>query len=349
MSQTKIKLPNRCVYVMFRQNAEPFYIGKGAHSRAEYDHIRDAKSPKNTKKLNVIRKLLRTLGEVPTVIIRDGLSDEEASDIEIALIAAIGREDLGKGPLLNLTDGGDGVRGYRPTPFVKEKTRNGLLAAFAKPEVIEKCVTSGLTAWRDPLKREKRLIAIAQSQAKPEVIENHRIARAEPGFKEKHLAGIRKSREKESWAENQRTSQLVAQNRPDVKLKKSDSNLKTWSDPVLKLKQSLRQTDAMKRPGMFQANREKRILWWKEARKNDLMPKSGSEVEKILTLLLAFKFTMKKLLELLGRRPSGILYDEIYLKRAFEFLSRKYIYEIGPVGQRQIWRAKKPSGHYRKK
>lgn len=111
-----------CVYVMFRETGEPFYVGKGRYDRPK-DHIREAKigSPHNKHKQNIIKKLLREFGEVPVVIIRDELTNDQACEIEVALIAAIGRADLGKGPLVNLTDRGEGTTGYKFTEVEKAK------------------------------------------------------------------------------------------------------------------------------------------------------------------------------------------------------------------------------------
>jgi hypothetical protein len=49
--------------------------------------------------------------DIPRVKIRTGLSEQSANDIEIALIAAIGRYP--DGSLVNLTDGGDGRIGAK--------------------------------------------------------------------------------------------------------------------------------------------------------------------------------------------------------------------------------------------
>ena len=72
---------------MFRETGEPFYVGKGRYDRPK-DHIKEAiiGSSHNPHKQRIIRQLLREFGEVPCVIIRDNLSNDEASQIEILLI-----------------------------------------------------------------------------------------------------------------------------------------------------------------------------------------------------------------------------------------------------------------------
>lgn len=95
---------------------EPFYIGKGKNKRY-LDHITQV----DRKKKSYFReKLLKILSEYSKqelqkyiLILRDGLSEEEAFELEKELIKSIGRADLGLGCLTNHTDGGEGTRGGR--------------------------------------------------------------------------------------------------------------------------------------------------------------------------------------------------------------------------------------------
>jgi len=97
------------VYCLFRPwNLEPCYIGKGSGKRSikhkfyGHRHYND----------HLAKIFKRAAGsEIPCVILHNGLDEATAFEYERALIAAIGRADLGKGPLCNLTDGGDGCSG----------------------------------------------------------------------------------------------------------------------------------------------------------------------------------------------------------------------------------------------
>ena len=91
------------VYVKFRPwDGSPCYVGKGQGARAWEHEIRTI----NGHLRNIIKK---AGGSIPTVIIRDGMTEEEAFSLEIVLIKAIGRRDKGLGPLVNFTDGGEGT------------------------------------------------------------------------------------------------------------------------------------------------------------------------------------------------------------------------------------------------
>lgn len=99
-------------------NYEPFYVGKGTSSRI-VDHEKRAKDPKNiTYKDNKIRKIWSEGKQVIKSKILDRLEEDSAFDLEIQLIKEIKRKNEG-GPLINLTDGGEGLR--NPSPEVRKK------------------------------------------------------------------------------------------------------------------------------------------------------------------------------------------------------------------------------------
>ena len=91
---------------------EPFYVGKGKGNRAE-QHIWEAArrtGQYNKFKSRIISKIITEMEENPRIIIKKRrLTEKQALDTEKKLISIIGRRNLGEGPLVNLTDGGDGV------------------------------------------------------------------------------------------------------------------------------------------------------------------------------------------------------------------------------------------------
>ena len=100
-------------YDEFSFDYEPFYIGKGKDNRQTI-HLKPSKLKKNSPKNNKIKKIIKEIKEQPKIIIlRDNLSEHNAFDLEKKLITLIGRHDLKKGPLTNLTNGGEGSSGRK--------------------------------------------------------------------------------------------------------------------------------------------------------------------------------------------------------------------------------------------
>jgi hypothetical protein len=90
-------------YIWYRtdkEKPEPFYVGKGKGKRFEKYH---------NKHFDNIVKKHEKLGIKPLVgFYYKGPSEEMAYKNEMALIAKFGRKCLGTGPLINLTEGGEG-------------------------------------------------------------------------------------------------------------------------------------------------------------------------------------------------------------------------------------------------
>lgn len=89
---------------------EPFYVGKGVNDRY-LTHLRIANGTRKGKNNLIISKIKSILsdGYEPIIIkIEENLTKENYSDKEINAINIIGKVIENKGPLLNITDGGDG-------------------------------------------------------------------------------------------------------------------------------------------------------------------------------------------------------------------------------------------------
>lgn len=94
-----------CVYFhVNKKTSAVFYVGMGNKRR-----------PYMTQGRNKWwRSIVKKYGYDITIV-HDNLKWEDAIDLEISYIASIGRRDLNKGTLVNLTDGGDGApHGHTP-------------------------------------------------------------------------------------------------------------------------------------------------------------------------------------------------------------------------------------------
>ncbi len=89
------------VYIHRRESdGRIFYVGKGAAKRAHETCSRNVHWRRTVAKHGLIVEIIMTCE-----------NDKEAQAQEIRLIAEIGRRDLGMGPLVNMTDGGEGHTG----------------------------------------------------------------------------------------------------------------------------------------------------------------------------------------------------------------------------------------------
>lgn len=89
-------------------NNEPIYVGKGKKDRL-FIHIKYPDKIKNNPAFKKTLKEYKSIGVYPDIQkIQDNLSEEDAFNLERKIISSIGRKCSKDGPLLNLTEGGDG-------------------------------------------------------------------------------------------------------------------------------------------------------------------------------------------------------------------------------------------------
>jgi hypothetical protein len=129
----KILSPEYYVYALFRPDTGTvFYIGMGKGDRA-WQHVGESRRHRSYKD-NLIRKLIDVRGypEIPVVILRGGLTRDEAINLEIIMIAALGRYP--NGPLTNRTAGGDGGRIFLNEEDEKIKREKHSAATKGRPK-----------------------------------------------------------------------------------------------------------------------------------------------------------------------------------------------------------------------
>lgn len=90
---------------------EVFYVGIGKSKERAF-----SSRGRNSYWRNVVKKV----GYEVDILI-EGINWSIACEIERGLIKAIGRADIGAGPLVNMTDGGEGT--VNPSPAVREKNK----------------------------------------------------------------------------------------------------------------------------------------------------------------------------------------------------------------------------------
>lgn len=142
------------VYVIFRTNGIPCYVGKGRGQRSKHH----AKFSHNRHLRNIYNQ---AGGVLPLVKIREGLTDPEACSIERAFIAAIGRADLGLGPLVNFCDGGEGTSGHVKSAETRAKLSAAHKGKIVSPETVKKWRKSMKTFARTPESITKQKATVA--------------------------------------------------------------------------------------------------------------------------------------------------------------------------------------------
>lgn len=75
-------------------------------------------------------------------IVAEGISKEQACELEIFLIQEYGRRDLKEGTLCNMTDGGEGVHRKTVTPEIREKIRVSLSGRKRDPKIAQKMLAT---------------------------------------------------------------------------------------------------------------------------------------------------------------------------------------------------------------
>lgn len=122
-----------CVYRHRRLDKnEIFYVGIG-----------NIKRPYNTHNRNNYWKNISNKTEYEIEIIAEDLDWDTACELEVLLISEYGRINLKTGTLCNLTDGGEGNKGWNPSKITRDKMRDNNLGKRMSEESKEKCKIAG--------------------------------------------------------------------------------------------------------------------------------------------------------------------------------------------------------------
>ena len=193
---------------------EPFYVGKGKGGQW-LSHLNNVLNnsindvSRNLIKSGKIKHILFEGLEPIIIKFKEELLEDDAYNLEYILVKTIGRIDNETGPLSNLSDGGKGgTRGWIPTSEWREKNKQ-----------------RSIDRWKDPETRSLMLKRISEG------ITDESRKRARKSCKEHYL--IPENREKI------RVIQLEVQNRPEQKLKNSESIKNSWINPEIRKKRIL--------------------------------------------------------------------------------------------------------------
>ena len=113
---------NFYTYAYLREDKTPYYIGKGEKDRIYKKGRGEIKPPKDKSRI---------------IFLKQNLTENEAFMHEKYMIAVFGRKDLGTGILRNLTNGGDGISGYKHTAETKKNLSDMKIGRKRKPHSEE--------------------------------------------------------------------------------------------------------------------------------------------------------------------------------------------------------------------
>ena len=171
----------------------PCYIGKG-HTKKGYNRSK----VKHTHNTNV-HAMEKEQG-ITIIMLKEHLSEVDAFLWEMHYIKEIGRLDLGTGPLLNQTDGGDGAAGHRQTPEAKEKQSKAMMGEknpfFGKTHTLEAKKKMGHPGEKHPFFGKTHTPEAKEKQSKAVAGEKN------PNYGKTHTSDAKKKMgiaQKESW------------------------------------------------------------------------------------------------------------------------------------------------------
>jgi len=219
------------------KNNQPVYVGKGTGDR-DLSHWSRGSHNKPFQDFIAHLKVRGLVALCERVLETE--SEAEAFAKEIKLIALYGRRDLKKGPLFNLTDGGEGASGAIRTDEAKEFLRIDSLDKWQRPEYRAKVVEAQKAAQSTPEARALKSKNSTEDWAKPEVRNKRQTGikrtRSSDASKAKTSAQAKAQWSDPEYAAKQTANNQEIANRAEVKAAKAAAAKALWADPVWKAK-----------------------------------------------------------------------------------------------------------------
>jgi len=190
---------------------EIFYVGIGEPKRPYADENR------NPHWHHIVDKVGYDI-----LVIKENITWEEACEWEKNEIKRIGRRDLGLGPLVNLTDGGEGTQGVIITEQRKQNVSEGTKRAMQDAELRQKLRDKkvGFIPWNNGLKgifvgEENPNFGNKWSEEQKLIQGKKLQERYKDGFSEEHLMKLKEKRKG---------------SKPSLGMTHSDEQKKLWSE-----------------------------------------------------------------------------------------------------------------------
>lgn len=153
----------------------PLYIGKGKGKRM-FDHLKYSYMIKNDRFHRKLHSLKSKNVEVWVKIIKSNITEQEAFNLEIKLIAQYGRRDIKTGILYNHSDGGEGQSGRIVSNKTRENLRKSHLGYTHSQETIIKMIESSTGRKHSA---ESRIKMIKSQSYKAQPIESFNLITGE--------------------------------------------------------------------------------------------------------------------------------------------------------------------------
>lgn len=159
-------------------NNLPFYIGKGIKNRMYYHEkmVRNNKIPNNNKLLFYkIKKIIDLNGHIIYKKIKENISESSAFLLETEEIKTYGRIIDKTGILCNLTEGGEGLSGFKHKIDSKKTISDALLKKYKDKKFIEKYWKGREKVNWDEVRKKQSITLKEKFKNDINFLENHRI------------------------------------------------------------------------------------------------------------------------------------------------------------------------------
>jgi len=236
------------VYVYRDASGQPLYVGKGTGPR-DLRHRIEMNAGSRTYWHNKLRKMEREGHAYSVERVAEGLTHEEACEVERELIAKHGRRSIDAGGILyNLLSGGDGaspedMRRMYEDPEFRARQSEGARRNAQDPVWRANVIAANELAMDHPDAME-RLERAREIRWSAEGAGEHHSEKmlewyADPENKERQANALREKRESDSdFDRRQREATREKWKDPEFRARKAESNRQSWKKPGRREKHS---------------------------------------------------------------------------------------------------------------